>query len=105
MILSRKTHYFIILLFQLLYSPAFSQKLISKPFSGHSDQHEINGWCMFKNADTVFLKLTDASGQTSKAEYFVYDRRACFRKYLPVNFRFNSLSESRSYAVQYSFDH
>lgn len=102
--LTRIRYFCLILLFQLIHNSSFSQKLISKPFTGHCDQHEINGWCMFKDADTVFLKLTDAGGQTSKAEYFVYSHKACFRKYLPVNYRFNALQEGRSYTIQYSFD-
>ncbi len=90
---------FITSFFIFVYLSAYSQKLVSRPFTGHTTQHEINVWCLFKKAAVVYLK-TD--GQPTQA--FHYNKEHCFRKYLPVNARFEGLKPHQPYLIQYSFD-
>lgn len=92
-------HYFIILLFQLYNYTISAQTLVSKPFVGHTSINEINIWCMFKNADSVFIKCSD-----EQTRLFIYHQELCYKKYLPVNCKFNALQENTSYDIQYSFD-
>ena len=80
-------------------STANAQQLVSKPFVGHTTKNEINIWCLFKNADTVYLKNSD-----EQTKVFIYKKEHCFKKFLPVNCRFDALKEDQLYAVQYSFD-
>lgn len=92
-------YYFIILLFQLLNSSAFAQQLVSQPFIGHTSKNEIHFWCMFKNADTVYLKNSD-----QQKKIFTSVKANSFRKYFPVNCTFSALKENQVYTIQYSFD-
>lgn len=94
-----KKHYLIILLLQLFNYSAFSQKLVSQPFVGHTSATEINIWCMFKNADTVFIR--NSATQTQK---FTYSKERCFRRFLPINCSFTHLLENKTYLIQYSFN-
>lgn len=91
--------YFIVLLIQMINYTAFGQKLVSQPFIGHTTEHEINIWCMFKNTDTVFIKNSD-----NQTKFFIYKKEDCFRKFLPVNCKFNNLTENHTYTIQYSFN-
>jgi len=92
-----KKYYFIILFFQL-FNLANAQQLVSQPFVGHTSKTEVNIWCMFKNVDTVFIK------NENQTKIFVYRKELCYKKFLPVNCRFNNLKESQSYNIQYSFN-
>ena len=92
-------NYFIVLLIQIFNYTAFGQKLVSQSFIGHTTEHEINIWCMFKNTDTVFIKNSD-----NQTKFFIYKKENCFRKFLPINCKFNNLTENQTYTVQYSFN-
>ncbi len=94
-----KKHYLIILFLQLFNYSAFSQKLISQPFVGHTSETEINIWCMFKNADTVYIQNSDRQVKT-----FIWKKEHCFRKFLPVNCRFENLNKNEIYNIRYSFN-
>ncbi|MFN8238212.1 MAG: alkaline phosphatase D family protein [Chitinophagales bacterium] len=87
------------LLFLFLHVGLYSQKLVSKPFIGHTTRHEINVWCMFKKTAVVYLKI---DGQAAKP--YLYKKEHSFRKYLPVNAQFDRLSHNHVYHIQYSFD-
>lgn len=89
----------IILLFQLFYSNSIAQKLVSQPFVGYTSKHEINIWCMFKKADTVYIKNSDQQVKT-----FIWKKEHCFRKFLPVNCRFDKLDKNETYNIRYSFN-
>ena len=88
-----------LLLLLLFNSNVFAQQLVSQPFIGHTTAHEINSWCMFKNADTVFIKNSD-----SQTKIFTFKKDDCFRKFLPINCKFNNLTENQTYTIQYSFN-
>jgi alkaline phosphatase D len=87
------------LLLLLNYSVIQAQKLVSKPFVGHTDSTEINIWCMFKNADAVFIKNSDG-----QQKVFTWEKDKCFRNYLPVNVRFEHLTAGQQYSLSYSFN-
>lgn len=91
-------YYLIILIFQL-FNSANAQELVSKPFVGHTTKNEINVWCLFKNTDVVYLKNAD-----TKTKLFSFKKEHCYKNYLPINCRFDSLQENQSYSIQYSFD-
>lgn len=95
----RIRHFFIISLFPLFHYNANAQKLVSLPFVGHTDRDEINIWCMFKKADAVFLRNSDG-----QQKIFVYDKKSCFRKYLPISCQFGNLNANQSYDIRYSFN-
>ncbi len=88
-----------LLILLLLNSNAFAQKLVSKPFVGHTSKNEINIWCMFEGAPAVFIKNSD-----NQTKVFIYDKEKCFRKFLPINCQFSSLNEDHIYNIQYSFN-
>lgn len=96
--------YFIALLFTVFHWIAFSQQLVSRPFAGHISTTEINGWCMFRNAGQANIRLSTKTGKLIDEKHFEFQSGHCFRHYLPVVFRFDSLSSSQSYSLSYSFD-
>lgn len=98
MIQNRKKYYFIVLLFHC-FNSTFAQKLVSKPFVGHTSKNEINVWCLFKDVDSVFIKNSD-----NQTKLFIFKKENCFRKFLPVNCQFSSLNENQTYNIQYSFN-
>ncbi len=95
----KPVYLFITSLFILLYLSVYSQKLVSSPFIGHTAEQEISVWCLFKKATVVYLKI---DGQPARPYY--YQKEHCFRKYLPVNARFDGLRPNQSYPILYSFD-
>ncbi len=91
-------HWFIILLFQL-FNYTNAQELVSQPFVGHTSKYEINIWCLFKKADTVFLKNSD-----EQTKIFIYQKENCYKDFLPINCQFQHLEENQLYHIQYSFN-
>ncbi len=76
-----------------------AQKLVSKPFIGHSTKNELRVWCMFKNADSVYLKIDNQEAKT-----FFWHKEQCYKKYLPIICTFSNLNENTNYDISYSFD-
>ncbi len=83
---------------------AFSQQLVSSSFIGHTSAEEVNIWCMFKKADSVFLQIRQ-SGNILSEQRFLYQKEFSYKKYLPVNARFTGLQKNNTYQVYYSTDH
>ena len=96
---------FLFTFFYLSIINTFSQKLVSQPFIGHTTTNELNAWCLFKKADTVFIRISNAQKDAVDEKIFLYSKAACFRDFLPVNCHFDGLNENTTYHLQYSFDH
>lgn len=76
-----------------------AQKLVSKPFIGHTDSASVNVWCMFQKAQAVFIRNSDG-----QQKIFLWDKQKCYKKYLPITIHFGQLQKNKAYTLEYSFN-
>lgn len=75
-IIRSKYYYIVLLLF--FYKFGNAQKLVSKPFIGHTDSASVNVWCMFKKTPTVFIRNSDG-----QQKVYLWNKQKCYKNYLP----------------------
>ena len=81
-----------------------AQKLISKGFIGHTDTNTIHLWCMFKNTDSVSIKITDSNNQFIQLKTMYFNKSTNYKNFFPVNIIFENLSKNTNYNFHYSLD-
>ena len=81
-----------------------AQKLISNGFIGHTDTNTIHMWCMFKNIDSVSIKITDSNNQFIQSKTMYFDKSTSYKNFFPVNIIFENLSKNTNYNFYYSLD-
>lgn len=96
-IIRSKYYYIVLLLF--FYKFGNAQKLVSKPFIGHTDSASVNVWCMFKKTPSVFIRNSDG-----QQKVYLWNKQKCYKNYLPINAHFGQLKKDKNYSLEYSFN-
>lgn len=93
-----------LLICQLIYSVVSAQQPVSQPFAGHVTTGEVGFWCMFKDADSVLLRIADNQNIIAGSKTYYYTDAIRYKKYMPVQDVFSGLRPGTAYSIDYSFD-